>query len=173
VVTGIGHQRDESLADLVADWCAHTPTAAAERVVPNVADLSRELFHVRSRLHQASQTQLDRQRQRLDRVNSASIVTPMQQRLDREQTSVTNLSERLRFALRTRLDREQRHYEALRDRLVALDPRAVLQRGYALVRDRSGAIVRSAQTVTPGDRLAVQMGETMINVEVIEIEAKN
>ncbi len=173
VVTGIGHQRDESLADLVADWCAHTPTAAAERVVPNLADLVSELQHQRSRLHRSSQAQLDRQRQRLDRGVAASIVRPMQQRLDRERTTIDGLSERLRFALRTRLDREQRQCEALGDRLAAIDPRAVLRRGYALVRDGSGSIVRSAQTVTPGDRLAVQIGEVVVQVDVVAIDPKS
>jgi exodeoxyribonuclease VII large subunit len=173
VVTGIGHQRDESLADLVADWCAHTPTAAAERVVPNLADLVSELQHQRSRLHRSSQAQLDRQHQRLDRVNTASIVRPMQQRLDRERTTIDGLSERLQFALRTRLDREQRQCEALGDRLAAIDPRAVLRRGYALVRDGSGSIVRSAQTVTPGDRLAVQIGEVVVQVDVVAINPKS
>jgi exodeoxyribonuclease VII large subunit len=167
VVTGIGHQRDESLADRVADWCAHTPTAAAERVVPNLADLVSDLQGYRSRLYRSCQTQLDRQRQHLDRLNSASIAQPIQQRLDRERLRLNDLSERLRRALKTRLDRDQRQCEALGDRLAAIDPRAVLRRGYALVRDASGAIVRSAQTVTSGDRLAVQIGETVLQVEVV------
>jgi exodeoxyribonuclease VII large subunit len=167
VVTGIGHQRDESLADRVADWCAHTPTAAAERVVPNLADLVSDLQGYRSRLYRSCQTQLDRQRQHLDRLNSASIAQPIQQRLDRERLRLNDLSERLRRALKTRLDRDQRQCEALGDRLAAIDPRAVLRRGYALVRDASGAIVRSAQTVTSGDRLAVQIGETVVQVEVV------
>lgn len=167
VVTGIGHQRDESLADRVADWCAHTPTAAAERVVPNLADLVSDLQGYRSRLYRSCQTQLDRQRQHLDRLNSASIAQPIQQRLDRERLRLNGLSERLRRALKTRLDRDQRQCEALGDRLAAIDPRAVLRRGYALVRDASGAIVRSAQTVTSGDRLAVQIGETVLQVEVV------
>jgi exodeoxyribonuclease VII large subunit len=167
VVTGIGHQRDESLADRVADWCAHTPTAAAERVVPNLADLVSDLQGYRSRLYRSCQTQLDRQRQHLDRLNSASIAQPIQQRLDRERLRLNDLSERLRRALKTRLDRDQRQCEALGDRLAAIDPRAVLRRGYALVRDASGAIVRSAQTVTSGDRLAVQIGDTVVQVEVV------
>jgi exodeoxyribonuclease VII large subunit len=167
VVTGIGHQRDESLADRVADWCAHTPTAAAERVVPNLADLVSDLQGYRSRLYRSCQTQLDRQRQHLDRLNSASIAQPIQQRLDRERLRLNDLSERLRRALKTRLDRDQRQCEALGDRLAAIDPRAVLRRGYALVRDASGAIVRSAQTVTSGDRLAIEIGETVVQVEVV------
>lgn len=167
VVTGIGHQRDESLADRVADWCAHTPTAAAERVVPNLADLVSDLQGYRSRLYRSCQTQLDRQRQRLDQVNATSIAQPIQQRLDRERLRLDGLSERLRRALQTRLDRDQRQCEALGDRLAAIDPRAVLRRGYALVRDASGAIMRSAQTVTSGDRLAVQIGETVFPVEVV------
>jgi exodeoxyribonuclease VII large subunit len=173
VVTGIGHQRDESLADLVADWCAHTPTAAAERVVPNVADLMSDLQQQRSRLSRSCQIQLDRQRQRLDRVNADSIARQMQQRLDREHTRLRSASDRVQFALRTRLDREQRQCEALRDRLAAIDPRAVLRRGYAVVRDPAGSIVRSAQTVTPGDRLVVQLGDGVVQVDVVAINANS
>jgi exodeoxyribonuclease VII large subunit len=132
-----------------------------------LADLVSDLQGYRSRLYRSCQTQLDRQRQHLDRLNSASIAQPIQQRLDRERLRLNGLSERLRRALKTRLDRDQRQCEALGDRLAAIDPRAVLRRGYALVRDASGAIVRSAQTVTSGDRLAVQIGDTVVQVEVV------
>jgi exodeoxyribonuclease VII large subunit len=132
-----------------------------------LADLVSDLQGYRSRLYRSCQTQLDRQRQHLDRLNSASIAQPIQQRLDHERLRLNGLSERLRRALKTRLDRDQRQCEALGDRLAAIDPRAVLRRGYALVRDASGAIVRSAQTVTSGDRLAVQIGDTVVQVEVV------
>jgi len=168
VITGLGHQRDESLADLAADDCAHTPTAAAERVAPSLADLSADLRHWRDRLQSATQTQLDRQQQRLEHLNSAAIVASLQTRLDRERATVTALGDRLRFAVRARLDRERQQCAAWRETLTALDPHAVLRRGYALLRDRSGAIVRSAADVRAGDRLVVRLGDGELDVAAID-----
>ncbi len=172
VITGIGHQRDESLADLVADACAHTPTAAAERVVPNLADLSADLQHHRDRLRAATQTQLDRQRQRLANLQTTPLPAQLRKRLARERATLTSLRDRLRFATQARLDRERQQCAARRETLAALDPSAVLRRGYALLRDPGGAIVRSAAEVQPGDRLVVRLGDGEVDVEAIEVAPK-
>ena len=71
-----------------------------------------------------------------------------------------------------RLDRERQQCAARRETLAALDPSAVLRRGYALLRDPGGAIVRSAAEVQPGDRLVVRLGDGEVDVEAIEVAPK-
>ncbi len=144
VLTGIGHQRDETLADLVADSCAHTPTAAAERMVPDLRDLEWA--------HQSCQT---------------TLLTLLRQCLDQEQQRLNRLREPLVRALNWRCELTQHQQETLRAQLTALDPQAVLQRGYALVRQQSGAVCRQSETVALGEILTLQLAQGTLRVEVI------
>lgn len=147
VITGIGHQRDESLADLVADRSAHTPTAAAEQVVPQYAQLVTE------------------HRQRLLRLKGA-----IQQRRDRETECLRQLKTRLQRlpATSRRLQQAEQRYQMLKEKLGALDPQAVLRRGYAVVRSSDGKLIKAANSVVPGQELTIQFGEGEITVQVLK-----
>ncbi|MBD2102930.1 exodeoxyribonuclease VII large subunit [Leptolyngbya sp. FACHB-261] len=145
VLTGIGHQRDETLADLVADAYAHTPTAAAEQIVPALSDL--EAAH---------------------RLRKAALQTLLQRRLEQEQVRLSRLRQPLQRALIWRYQRAEQQQQTLRARLVALDPQAVLQRGYAVVRQASGTICKQANAVQPGELLTLQLAEGNLQVKVID-----
>lgn len=148
IIAGIGHQRDETLADLAADAVAHTPTAAAQMAVPSLDSLYQQ--H-RDRVV-ALQTAVERRflyiRSHLER---------LRQRLEKlPQTSVS-------------LQRANQKCQMLRQKLAAIDPNAVLRRGYALVRLTDGAIVRQANTITPGQKLLIRFGDGQAKVIVTEI----
>lgn len=145
VITGIGHQRDESLADLVADVSVHTPTAAAEIAVPDFFQLWAE-----------HQDRLLRLRQGL------------QQRWQSEADQLQRLQQRWQ-ALPTRaLIAETNQLNLLTQRLKALDPQSVLQRGYAVVRDRD-RIICTTDELEPEQNLTIQLGAGKFQVIVTEI----
>jgi exodeoxyribonuclease VII large subunit len=169
VVAGIGHQRDESLADLVADVCAHTPTAAAEQAVPLLADLYAE--H-RDRITQLSQAMavyseaafddLYRLKGRLHRLHlDRQIRQEVQTIAWKRRQLIQNTNYRLQEAIQ--------HCYLLRQKLLTLDPAAVLRRGYAVVRQQEGSIVRSDAALTPGQELMVQLAQGRLKVRVTEI----
>ncbi|QKD85134.1 exodeoxyribonuclease VII large subunit [Thermoleptolyngbya sichuanensis A183] len=169
VITGIGHQRDESLADLAADLCAHTPTAAAEAVVPILDDLVEEhqqrclaLYRVAAERVEQEQRHVARLRDRLSRL-----------RLDRQVHQriqvVASLRQRLIRSTQQRLQQTQQHTLYLRQTLQTLDPALVLRRGYAVVRQEDGAIARSAGTLRPGDRLTITLAQGELVAEVKSI----
>ena len=125
VVSAVGHETDFTIADFVADLRAPTPSAAGELIVPNIADLARELTSLATRAERAMQAQLWLSQNEL---------------LDREA--------RLRRAMNTRVQRLETRLSALDGRLQALSPLAVLQRGYAVVRDaETGHLIRNATQV--------------------------
>ncbi|WP_414582295.1 exodeoxyribonuclease VII large subunit [Scytonema sp. PCC 10023] len=170
VITGIGHQRDESLVDLVADASVHTPTAAAERVVPALGELYAQHQQRVVALHESvhsclktSQNQLQEMRNRLRRL-----------RLDRQmQQEMQQLSwkrQQLVGATTAQLQQATQHVEMLRQKLATLDPRAVLQRGYAVVRQQNGAIARSAAELAVGEELLVQLDQGEVKVKVTEVK---
>ncbi|MEJ1935612.1 exodeoxyribonuclease VII large subunit [Nostoc sp. NIES-2111] len=167
VVTGIGHQRDESLVDLVADVCVHTPTAAAETVVPSLAELYNQHRQQIAALHEVllySQTSAENQLQTLrHRLRNLRLDKHLQQEAQK-------LNWQRQQLLQLTLGRSQQakqHLELLRQKLISLDPKAVLQRGYAVVRQENGAIARTADELAVGDELLIQLGEGEVKVKVI------
>jgi exodeoxyribonuclease VII large subunit len=170
VITGIGHERDESLADLAADVCAHTPTAAAELAVPRWVDLYQEhgirlqvLRQLVTQQLQAQQTGLEELRSRLNRARP-------DQRLAQEQQRLRWLQRQLIQVVRSRLGQVQNHQELLREKLISLDPTAVLQRGYAVIR-AEGQIVRTSQTVHLGQTVQIQLGQGQLTAQITQIAA--
>jgi exodeoxyribonuclease VII large subunit len=120
IVSAVGHESDLTLADLVADRRAATPSAAAELVVPDRLGLSGELARARQRLAGALQNGITQRARRIER-----------------------MEERMVEAVGRRIDRDQARVGALRQRLQALGPMAVMQRGYSLALDDRGRILRS------------------------------
>ena len=169
VISGIGHQRDESLADLVADVCVHTPTAAAEQAVPCLADLYGEHRERMLALGNAMQYRLQMVRDRTQRLRQRLQQTQLDRRLQRDAETLSWLQERLTQSTTRQLHHAQQHCQLLQHKLATLDPAAVLRRGYALVRQSDGAIARSAADLTIGQPLQVQLAHGQLHVTVTDI----
>jgi exodeoxyribonuclease VII large subunit len=168
IVTGIGHERDESLADLVADVRAATPTAAAGMVVSNLNDLWDEhlgrVDWVRSIMQKVllqQQNQLKQLRTRCERIRP-------DRQIELEADRLAGLRKRLKLAIIRRLEAAEQEQLRLKERSQALDPALVLQRGYALVREKNGSIVRDSDSLVVGDELSIQFGAGQTKVRVIE-----
>jgi exodeoxyribonuclease VII large subunit len=169
IIAGIGHQRDESLADLAADVCAHTPTAAAEQAIPRLDDLivehQQRVVALQDRMHdriQETHEQLHRLRDRCRKLH-------LDRQLEQEQQTLTWMRQRLIQGSRLQVQSAVQHCHLLKQTLDTLDPRAVLKRGYAVVRQMDGAIARSAPALLPGQELSIQLQQGQLKVKVTEI----
>ncbi len=169
VLTGIGHQRDESLADLVADAYAHTPTAAAELAVPELATLYAEHQQRQRALDNAVHQVLEDSRHHLQRLKERLQRLPLERQLQNEQKAIAFKRQQLIQATSRRLSQATQHCEFLRQQLATLDPENVLKRGYAVVRMENGMIARSTTQFVPGQELQVQLGEGQVKVKVTKI----
>lgn len=169
VIAGIGHQRDESLADLVADVYAHTPTAAAEQAVPRLADLYAEHRERMLALNEATNYCLEMTRDRLRRVQSRLCQLKLDQQLQHEFQRLSWLQQRLVQSNLQQVHQAEQHCQLLKQKLATLDPTAVLKRGYAVVRQQNGAIARSASDIAPDEELLIQLGQGQIQVKVTGI----
>jgi exodeoxyribonuclease VII large subunit len=169
VVTGIGHERDESLADLAADVCAATPTTAAAIVIPDLESLVDEHLERIDRLKAAIQGVLINQDYQLKQLRIRCDRIKPDRQLALEQVRLKQLQQRLRRAIAAKLEFAQQSQLHLRERCQALDPQLVLQRGYALVRQNSGEIVRDSHHLEIGTELSIQLGTGQAKVTVIEI----
>ncbi|MBD2435967.1 exodeoxyribonuclease VII large subunit [Nostoc sp. FACHB-110] len=172
VITGIGHQRDESLVDLVADVCVHTPTAAAELVVPALSELSAQhqqridaLYDAVHEVRTSAANRLQTFRHRMQRLGLDKQLKQETQKLQWKRQQLVQISNR-------RSQQATQHLEMLRQKLATLDPKAVLQRGYAVVREENGTIARAASNLTVGQELLVQLGQGEVKVKVTEVVTK-
>ncbi len=213
IVSGVGHEVDVTIADFVADERAPTPSAAAERVVPDRAEWLRSIEATARRLALAMRRRLDDAGQsrralerRLARVHPGAVLRQHAQRLD-------ELDARLRLAMRRRLQRDAARHRtaqalllraspllrvgALRLRLEAatsrlsvaargrvgegrrrmelalrtlhaVSPLATLERGYAIVADSGGHVLRDARALRPGERVTARLARGGFTAEVIE-----
>jgi exodeoxyribonuclease VII large subunit len=167
VISGVGHETDFTIADLVADYRASTPTAAAAAAVPDIADWQIDLQTKQEELNELMVEllsdlgeKLERAQRDLQRANPRSLLDRRRQQLD--DTAVL-LQMRLQHILSLRDER----LRGLALRLHALSPLITIARGYAVVRrDSDSAIVTSVQQTHPGDALTIQVTDGSIPVEV-------
>ncbi|MGG6269389.1 exodeoxyribonuclease VII large subunit [Leptolyngbya sp. AN03gr2] len=172
VIAGIGHQRDESLSDLAADVMAHTPTAAAEQAVPCLSDLY-ELHHNRlEALNLAVLQYMSVEHDRLSGLRDRISRLKLDRALKQEAQVVSWLRQRLIQSTQRRFQTATQHCQMLQEKLTTLDPQAVLQRGYAVVRAESG-IVRSTNDVQRGENLTIQLGKGQIGVTVTSVSVQS
>jgi len=154
VLSAVGHETDTSIADLVADAVAPTPSAAAMAVLPDAVELARRTTHAQQALLRAMDRQLRRRKDRLGDLRGR--LKHPQQRLEQARRRADDLVDRLQRAMQAQLQRHRGRLAHPRARLEALSPFAVLDRGYALVQ-HEGALVRHPDQVQPGDPLTIRV----------------
>jgi exodeoxyribonuclease VII large subunit len=166
VVSAIGHEQDVPLLDLVADVRASTPTDAARRVVPDVAEQLALISALRSRARRQLAGRLDREAAWLAGIRSRPVLASPAADLDHRHEQVLALAERARRCLAASLDRASADLVHSRARLVALSPAATLRRGYAIVQRGDASVVRSASEVSPGEQLVLRFADGQRTVTV-------
>ncbi len=145
-IVGVGHEIDTTLADLVADRRASTPSNAAEVLVPDRQELMTQLEGQLSYMTQAVTHQLATQR-----------------------TALTGTAERLGELIRYQLQVEQNRLGSLKQSLQAYDPQAVLRRGYAMLWDSGHHLAKQFKV---GDKLLIETTDKLIKTEVRDVQAK-
>lgn len=190
VISGVGHETDFTIADFVADLRAPTPTAAAELCCDSRDQLLGQLRAASDDLARAQRRRLETAAMRLDRA-AAQLVSPVQrlhmhrQRLraaiqhlatpvsgqvrQREQ-SLHRAGERLQAGMDRLLQRGGRRLAVAEGTLRALDPRAVLTRGYAIVRGPGGEIVKNALDLNVDARLDIEFAQGRAQATVVRAD---
>jgi exodeoxyribonuclease VII large subunit len=213
IVSAVGHEVDFSIADMVADYRAPTPSAAAELLSPDqrewlqrlqaaeknlvrliqrkLADATTRLSHLRQRLKHPG-TQLREQAQRLDDLEQRLLLAqknlllrhhsklnllesqlmarsplPKLQQLQRD---VRQWRQRLDAAMHQRLQQSADRLAHLGQMLDSLSPLGTLQRGYAIVTNSSGKVIRNAREVSIGDEVEARLSNGRLGLTVAKIE---
>lgn len=167
VIVGVGHERDESLADFVADVRASTPSNAAERLVPDRRDVDRDLAAKASFMEGALKEELAGRKHHLLEVES---VLQGHVRAAREEfDAVTADLQRQLAAFEGHVLKLSASVTGQERVLKSLDPQGVLKRGYSIVRDAGGRLLRDAASVDKGAAIAVQLAKGKLEAEVTAV----
>ncbi len=171
VVSAVGHEIDVTLADLVADVRALTPSEAAERVVPAADEVMAFLRRQEQRLAGALRTRASAARARLDALAGCRVFRRPLERVQLLERLLDDLDARTRRAIARRVETADNLVAAHAGRLESLSPLAVLGRGYSMTsRASDGQLVRSTRQVAAGESLRTRLtdGEVTSRVEAIE-----
>jgi exodeoxyribonuclease VII large subunit len=192
VITGIGHEPDTSIVDMVADLRASTPTAAAEAAAPDMREMHAELRTYAERMDRAASRSLERRTMLLDRLGERPLFQDPHTLLAADAQMLDMAGDRLQRAIPGGLARDEAALDSLRVRLVQrghgfidpfetamrmdasrlndLSPLAVLGRGFALAKDENGSILRSVDEASVGKALDVVLadGSLACRVEALE-----
>ena len=171
VVAGVGHETDTTIADLVADIRAPTPSAAAMLAVPDRIALGNLVERDVRRLVASMRRKIDMHRDRVAHLREVLRARSPQVRVAMARTREARARVAAEAAIRRRMELDRRRLSESATRLDALSPLAVLGRGYALARRESdGRIVRAAADVALGDRIELRLARGQIGAEVTRLE---
>ena len=172
VVSAIGHESDNPIVDLVADYRASTPTDAAKRIVPDGADEQARIQLARQRLLQSVTSQIARQQDILNALRSRPVLADPTASLGLRTVELGTLRDRARRAIETRLDREQvavRHDLA---RVRAVSPQATLERGYAILVGARGQPVNAVGQVEVDEDVLAHLADGQLVVRVRDVRSR-
>jgi len=171
VISGVGHETDFTLTDFAADFRAPTPTAAAEIATPDRIELLGIIAefinqHTISMSEKISDLhwELGQLQNNLDRLSPAHQIDTYRQRLD-------EFIHRLDRAIQADLERKKLQLENFQQSLRGLNPKAVLQRGYAIVtRHKDGSIVKNVEQVQPDEYVHIKVNHGAMDARVTQID---
>ncbi len=169
VISAIGHESDNPILDLVADHRASTPTDAAKRVVPDVAEEVTRIRQAKTRLDQAVMNRLAREQDRLEALRTRPVMTDPTATFGVGHDQVQHLRERGLRALTGRLEHERTSVAHHLARVRAMSPKATLERGYSILVGPEGQAVTSVTDVEPGDALLAYLLDGQLALQTTDV----
>ena len=159
IVSAIGHEADRPLLDEVADLRASTPTDAAKRVVPDVADELARVQQARARIGNRMTAQVRTEIDRLEQLRSRPVLTASAWIVDSRAEELGRYVGRSAELIERLIERSQTSVLDLRSQLRALSPQRTLDRGYAIAQLPGGAVLRSSADAVPGTPLLLTLAD--------------
>lgn len=172
IISAVGHEIDWTIADLVADLRAPTPSAAAELVVQNQAELEKRLADLSFRMNNRALFAVREAKRRLkDLIQSYAFKQPgilVQQFAQR----VDELSRQLQNYLKSFLSKKSQEFKTAAGKLHALSPLAILERGYSVSFSESGKLLKDVRQVRAGDRIQTRLSRGTVHSKVTKVDAE-
>jgi exodeoxyribonuclease VII large subunit len=166
IVSAIGHEKDSPLLDLVADYRASTPTDAAKRVVPDIAEEVSAIQKLRDRAYRALSARIEYESNYIAQLRSRPVMKDPGAFLTILSEELSDLRQRSTRSFTATIGAEQKELKAITAHLRSLSPQSTLDRGYSVVRNAAGDVIRDPKQLKSGEVLAIKVakGETSATV---------
>ena len=165
IITGIGHERDESILDMVSHTRVKTPTAAAAFLIDHLNEVLDVLSNAQERITRYAQ-------QKLSTLNAQlSVITEAIPRLfsvvkTRQEAKLDTVHEKMIMLIERRLETEQHHVQLISERVKILDPSLLLRRGYSITL-HDGKVVKDVATLHPGDEIETRVANGSVRSKIL------
>ncbi|MBQ8927082.1 MAG: exodeoxyribonuclease VII large subunit [Oscillospiraceae bacterium] len=171
VISAVGHEVDVTIADAVADRRAPTPSAAAELAVPDAVHLHEQIDIARRGLTASLRRCLGERAQALTALEGRLVRCRPEYRIRVQEEALHHLTQRMQTAMQHGLGRRHQALCSMQERLQALDPLRILERGYAAVYRQDGTLVSSVSRVQPDEEITVSVADGTIRAKVVATDA--
>lgn len=168
IVSAVGHETDFTIADMVADHRAPTPSAAVEHIVPDQDELFAQLDGLDAWLRGTTKNQLQGHRTRIQELDTRLAPTRRKDTIYQLYQTVDTLDVACRSAVGRNFSDSENRLHTLAQRLDALSPLATLKRGYSISRKTDGKVLTSTEQVSIGDRIEIQLSDGHLACSVEE-----
>ena len=170
VISAVGHEPDVTISDFVADVRAATPSNAAEIVVPDQDALRQQLDSMCDNMSTALIRQLKNARRQLDLLSSSAALQSPEGYIIQRRKALELCRNKLVQAQERLVSNRRRQHITYASKLDALSPLKVLTRGYSVVQDETGSLLRSVKQIDVGQSVKIGMGDGSVNATVTEIK---
>ena len=162
IVSAIGHEKDSPLLDLVADYRASTPTDAAKRVVPDIAEEIQMISAMRDRARRTLLNRLDLEATRITNFKNRPVMKDPHVLITTRAEVIAGLRDRSNRSFGASIKLAKEELKQIKARVRALSPQSTLDRGYSVVQLADGQIVTDPKKLKAGDELRLRLakGET-------------
>ena len=167
IVSAIGHEKDSPLLDLVADYRASTPTDAAKRVVPDIAEEIQMISAMRDRARRTLLNRLDLEATRITNFKNRPVMKDPHVLITTRAEVIAGLRDRSNRSFGASIKLAKEELKQIKARVRALSPQSTLDRGYSVVQLADGQIVTDPKKLKAGDELRLRLakGETKATVQ--------
>ena len=166
IVSAIGHEKDSPLLDLVADYRASTPTDAAKRVVPDIAQEIADIELIRQRLFRKVTHLLDFEISTISHLTARPVMKDPMVIVSSRVDQISTARDRAARTMTALIDSEKRELKQVRAHLRSLSPQSTLDRGYSVATLEDGAIARDAAKIPAGAHLRVRLAKGSLEATV-------
>ncbi|MDD7688589.1 MAG: exodeoxyribonuclease VII large subunit [Clostridiales bacterium] len=168
VISAVGHEVDFTIVDFVSDLRAPTPSAAAEICVPVYSELTEALNTVRSTLNGAAMQRIDMLKLNLMLTSETSALSDPSSIFTDRIRRINDMAVNMKHALERHFGELCSKHETRTEKLMALNPNAVLSRGYAIVKSENGKYLRSISDAEVNDRVEIILSDGKLNARICE-----
>ena len=166
IVSAIGHEKDSPLLDLVADYRASTPTDAAKRVVPDIAQEIADIDLIRQRLFRKVTHLLDFEISTISHLTARPVMKDPMVIVTSRVEQISTARDRAARTMTALIDSEKRELKQVRAHLRSLSPQSTLDRGYSVATLEDGAIARDASKIAAGSNLTIRLAKGSLEATV-------